>query len=101
MAGSWSKCGLCDEEFSGVAPFDAHQKLDYGNKDPRRFVVCVPPAKIGLTKNEHGYWGGMADIKAVRQAHTQVLDCAKCGTIWERPPQKGRLPKFCPKCKEK
>ncbi len=100
MAGSWSKCGLCKEEFSGVGPFDAHQKLDYGNKDSRRFVTCIPPAKVGLTINDNGYWGGIATMTAVRTAHAQVLECAKCGIIWERPSQKGRFPKFCPKCKE-
>lgn len=101
MSGSWSKCRKCGEEFTGVGPFDAHQRIDYGTKDTRRFVSCLSPAEIGLTKNEYGYWGGMGTIKTVRQTHTQVLDCSKCGTIWERPPQKGRLPKFCPKCKEK
>lgn len=97
----WSKCNKCDEEFTGLAPFDAHLKIDYDSKDPRRFVTCLSPAKIGLTKNEFGYWGGMDNVTSVRQTHNQVLDCAKCGKIWERPPQKGRLPKFCPDCKEK
>jgi len=101
MSGAWSKCGLCSEEFAGVGPFDAHQRLDYDNKNPAQFVTCLPPAKIGLTINEDGYWGGMENVITVRQTHNQVLECAKCGKIWERPPQTGRLPKLCPKCKDK
>lgn len=100
MAGAWSRCNLCKEEFSGLGPFDLHLRENYGRVKTKKFIQCVPPATVGLSKDQYGYWGGMEGAIDVRPAHAQVLECAKCDTMWERPKQKGRLPKFCDKCRE-
>jgi len=101
MAGIRSGCSMCGEEFAGISNFDAHLIEDYSNDDRSKWITCVPPASIGLKLNEFGHWAnpdGVVIDKPVRQAHRQVLVCAKCGKIWERKPQKGRKPKFCKKC---
>ena len=103
MAGSWSKCGMCGEEFNGLSNFDLHITEDYslGNRS-KNFISCRPPAEVGLRKTEEGYWGNpdkSVVMTAVRPAHGTILECAKCGTLWERPKQKGRLPKMCDDCR--
>lgn len=99
MAGAWSKCNVCGEEFAGLGPFDLHLRENYGRVKSKKFIECVPPKSVGLKKDRNGYWGGMNDAVDVRPAHAQVLECAKCGILWERPKQKGRLPKMCDDCR--
>ena len=98
MAGTWSKCGLCKEEFSGVANFDAHLTEVYRVKDFS--ISCSPPESLGMVKNIHGYWANpdRVDFKLTQPATVQMLECSKCRKMWEREPKRGRTPKFCPSC---
>jgi hypothetical protein len=54
-------CDACGREFTGVGPFDRHQRLDYTR---RPAVRCLDPATRGMELNEHGRWGFPADAAA-------------------------------------
>jgi hypothetical protein len=98
MAGTWSKCGMCGEEFSGVSNFDAHLIEEYRVKTFS--ISCSPPKDIGMVRNDNGYWAlpkGVS-VKIDRPASFQLLECTKCRKMWEREPKRGRTPKFCPAC---
>ena len=98
MAGSWSKCGMCEEEFVGVSNFDAHLIEEYRVKTFS--VTCSPPSEIGMVRNDNGYWHTPkgVTIKIDRPPAVQLLECSKCHKMWEREPKRGRTPKFCPTC---
>lgn len=98
MAGSWSKCGMCGEEFSGLGNFDAHLIEVYRVKEFS--ISCSPPQSLGMVKNENGYWANPdhKNIKINQPASVQLLECSKCHKMWEREPKRGRTPKFCPSC---
>lgn len=99
-----SKCSGCDEVFTGMAPFDAHQKET--NKHP--YTVCKSPADAGLTQNDRGQWGTGGNPEVAKAAYVRAddrpdsdfeIDCAKCGTVFLRPRGRGRPPKKCPDCR--
>jgi hypothetical protein len=98
MAGSWSKCGMCSEEFSGLSNFDAHLIEVYKVKEFS--ISCSPPESIGMIRNENGYWTTPlgTTLTISRPASVQLLECSKCHKMWEREPKRGRTPKFCPSC---
>ena len=98
MAGQWSKCGMCGEEFSGLSNFDAHLTEVY---KVREFSIsCSPPGLIGMVRNENGYWSTPAGttLQISQEPKVQLLECSKCRKMWEREPKRGRTPKFCPSC---
>jgi hypothetical protein len=98
MAGTWSKCGMCGEEFSGISNFDAHLREVYRVKTFE--ISCSPPESIGMVRNTHGYWSNPNGVafKITQPATVQLLECSKCHKMWERKPKRGRTPKFCPSC---
>jgi len=72
------KCARCGRMFSGLAPFDRHQDVDYRRRPP---VLCLDPAGLGMVLNRHGRWGcpmddaRRAQLEAMRQAARAGEDC--------------------------
>jgi len=40
----------CGEPFNSVGSFDKHQTITKG------VLKCIPPSKLGMLKNKHGWW---------------------------------------------
>lgn len=97
-------CSACKVQFTGLAPFDAHQD----DTDEPPFTVCYPPTDVGLVQNDLGRWGGGGDVDiakatyipaAARPAQDYEVECRDCGTIFERPRRRGRPPTKCEGCR--
>ena len=54
------ECPKCHRGFAGLAPFDAHQDVDY-SRPHGDMVHCQDPAPLGMRQNRWGLWGRPLD----------------------------------------
>lgn len=99
-----SDCSGCGESFTGMAPFDVHQK----ETDEHPYTVCLAPTDVGLVQNDRGRWGSGDEVAISKAAYVKAadrpdsdfeVDCVECGKVFLRPRGRGRPPKRCPDCK--
>lgn len=108
LRGRESQCPVCDRIFTSDVICEKHKSYS-GNR-----TVCADPVSLGMVEKEassdRGFklwtlpipeelqWWNKAPGEAPAPAGPQVLTCARCGVVWERPAQRGRKPHNCASC---
>ena len=74
-------CHPCGRQFSGLAPFDAHQDVDYSR---RPAVKCLDPATLGLVQDPvSGRWG-TTDGSAKREQGARLAASSAASRLSQR-----------------
>lgn len=105
LKGRQAQCPICSLIFTSDAMCEKHKP--YANPKTDN---CKDPASISMVLRDRGWtvpvpddakwWSTTTKAEAV-PAGPQILTCAECNIVWERPAQRGRKPKLCGACKLK
>lgn len=106
LRGKESQCPVCDRIFTSDVICEKHKSY-HGAR-----TVCADPASLGMVLKEASSGRGFTlwtlpipeELKWWKEgvekvpAGPQVLTCARCSIVWDRPAQRGRKPHNCPEC---
>lgn len=100
---AWSRCTVCDVDFTSLSAFDKHLEGPVGNVEHKR------PTEIGLEWSEdrqawkhpdNGQFDKLNNTATARTLDkpTKVYNCSSCGQQFTKLPGRGRPPKDCSDC---